>query len=318
MAAEGGRAADPAGARVAVLLGTKNGGSFLEEQLRSVAEQHHPNIDVWASDDGSSDDTLPMLRRWADHWSKGAFVVLRGPDEGFAENFRALLTNATIEADYFAFCDQDDIWERHKLATALTRMAKIDASVPQLYCSRTLSISEDGRPLGHSPLPLREPSFRNALVQSLAGGNTMVLNRSARDLVARASMRARFVSHDWWSYQIVSASGGVVHYDAEPMVRYRQHAGNQIGANSTWAARIVRLRRLFAGQFYDWTDINMAALEANRDLLTEESRAVMDAFRQVRDGGLANRFSQLRRSRVYRQSIYGNLGLYLAVAFRRI
>ena len=84
-----------------------------------------------------------------------------------------------------------------------------------------------------SPLFRRPPSFRNALVQSLAGGNTMVLNRPARDLVALASRRARFVSHDWWAYLLVTGAGGAVHYSAKPLVRYRQHAHNLVGANTS-------------------------------------------------------------------------------------
>jgi glycosyltransferase involved in cell wall biosynthesis len=314
-----GEAATPAaGARVAVLLGTKNGEKYLDQQLESVLAQTHAHIDVWASDDASTDRTPAMLRDWSTRWPKGRFVVMAGPDGGFAENFRALLTHEDVDADYFAFCDQDDIWEPGKLETALDRLGPAATDQPRLFCSRTLSISEEGQPMGFSPLFERPPTFRNALVQSLAGGNTMVLNRSARQLVGRASQRARFVSHDWWSYQIVTGAGGLVHYDPRPLVRYRQHGGNQIGANDTWAARMVRLRRLFAGQFYDWTDVNIAGLDANRDLLDEDALRVIDAFRKARRGPLPRRFAYLRRSGVYRQSVYGNLGLYLAVAIRKI
>ena len=108
-----------------------------------------------------------------------------------------------------------------------------DGSLPLLFCSRTLTITESGTPVGMSPLFRRTPSFRNALVQSLAGGNTMVLNRAARDIVALASRRARFVSHDWWAYLLVTGAGGVVHYSAKPLVRYRQHAQNLVGANTS-------------------------------------------------------------------------------------
>ena len=117
---------------------------------------------------------------------------------------------------------------------------------------------------------------------------------------------------------MVTGAGGTVHYDTAPLVRYRQHDDNQIGANDTWAARLVRLRKLFAGQFYDWTDTNLAGLDANRDLLTEDALGVIDTFRRARRGFIGSRFVHLRRSGVYRQSIYGNLGLYLAVAIRRI
>lgn len=303
--------------RVAVLLGTLNGEKYLVEQLCSLEAQSHPRIDVWASDDGSTDATLAILQDWARRWSKGNFAIFTGPGRGFAENFRTLLISAAIDGDYFAFCDQDDVWEPHKLQLAISRLRECGAQ-PGLFCSRTRSISEDGREIGYSPLPLREPSFRNAIVQSLAGGNTMVMNGAARTLVADASRDTVFVSHDWWSYQIVSGAGGLVHYDPRPLVRYRQHDGNQIGANSTWGARIHRLKRLFAGQFHHWTDINMAGLQASRTLLTEDSRLVMDTFRKVREGSVGERLRNLRRSTVYRQSVYGTLGLYLAVVLRRI
>ncbi len=100
-----------------------------------------------------------------------------GPRDGFAENFRALISNPAIEADYFAFCDQDDLWEPNKLETALAWMRTQDGSLPLLFCSTDATITESGTPIGMSPLFRRNPSFRNALVQSLAGGNTMVLNR---------------------------------------------------------------------------------------------------------------------------------------------
>jgi glycosyltransferase involved in cell wall biosynthesis len=313
-----GTAAGKDDGRVAVLLGTRNGDRYLGEQLQSLLEQTHGQIDVWASDDASDDATPALLRDWAARWPKGRFEILAGPGRGFAENFRALLINGAIEGDYFAFCDQDDIWEPAKLETALAKLGRPDEPTPKLFCSRTLSIAEDGRPIGQSPLPRREPSFRNALVQSLAGGNTMVLNRSARALIARSAARTSFVSHDWWSYQMVTGAGGVVHYDAVPHVRYRQHGGNQIGANDTWAARMVRLRRLFAGQFYDWTNINLAGLDANRDLLSADALGVIEAFRSARGGSVGARFAHLKRSGVYRQSIYGNLGLCLAIAIGRI
>jgi glycosyltransferase involved in cell wall biosynthesis len=299
---------------VAIWLATRNGAAFLDEQLRSLAGQTHPSIDVWASDDGSTDGTPAILSDWQGRWEKGVFRICEGPRGGFAENFRALISNDAAEADFFACCDQDDLWEAHKLESALAWMRSEDASLPLLFCSRTLNISELGAPIGTSPLFRRKPSFRNALVQSLAGGNTIVLNRAARDVVALASRRAHFVSHDWWMYQIVTGAGGIAHYSPEPLVRYRQHAENLVGANTSWRARLGRLRRLRGGQFAEWNDVNLASLEKNRDLLTPDAIEALELFARARKSKLPSAIAGLRRSGVYRQTPQGTLALWVALA----
>lgn len=303
---------------VTILLATRNGEAFLDEQIGSLAEQTHPRMDIWASDDGSTDRTIEILKDWKNRWAKGRFHISGGPRKGFSENFRSLVSNESVEADFIAFCDQDDIWEPHKLESALEWMRRRDRCLPLMFCSRTLNISETGEPLSMSPIFSCKPSFRNALVQSLAGGNTMVLNHSAWQLVKRASSRSEFVSHDWWAYLIVSGSGGVVRYSSEPLVRYRQHANNLVGANRSWQARVKRIRSLLDGQFVRWNDENLRGLEHNRDMLTADALAVVERFRSARCGGLVDRLVNLSRSGVYRQTLFGTVALWMAATIRRM
>lgn len=304
--------------RVAILLATRNGEPFLEEQMASLAGQTHPAIDIWASDDGSTDRTMAILGDWQARWNKGAFHIASGPCKGFAENFRSLIVNEAVDADYMAFCDQDDIWEAGKLETALAGMRGADMSVPVLFCSRTLNVSSSGEAMGLSPLFGREPSFRNALVQSIAGGNTMVLNRAAWQSLRQASQGVGFVSHDWWAYQVVTGVGGTVRYTAQPQVRYRQHAANLIGANTSWAARLTRVSFLMEGGFRNWNDINMRGLERNRDMLTPDALETLDLFQAARKGSVLSRLANLWRSGVYRQTRKGTIALWLAGAMGRL
>jgi hypothetical protein len=190
--------------------------------------------------------------------------------------------------------------------------------VPALFCSRTLTISEVGEAVGASPLFVKKPSFENALVQSLAGGNTMVLNRPAQSIMACASRRSGFVSHDWWAYLLVSGAGGEVFYCARPLVRYRQHGSNQVGANTSWQARRSRLKRMIRGQFRQWSDENLAGLEANTDLLTPEAMQALVRFRDARNAPLPRRLFDLNSSGVYRQTLSGNVGLYAAALMGRL
>ncbi len=303
---------------MAVLLGTKDGAAFLDEQLESLLAQSHPLVDLWVSDDGSTDGTVGIIDAWQKRWPKGRVTLVDGPRQGFSSNFRSMIVDQRIEADYYAFCDQDDIWEPDRLENALTWMRAHDAGVPLLFCSRTATMSETGVALGYSPLFQKPPSFRNALVQSIAGGNTMTINRAARQLLAKASARTEFVSHDWWTYLIVTAAGGIVRYDPRPLVRYRQHEANLVGANVSWKARLSRLGRLFRGDFAGWTDRNLNGLAVNRDILSKDAAACLGLFIRSRKGGVLRRLRLLRKSGVYRQTLAGTLGLYLAFIWRRI
>ena len=303
---------------VSVLLATYNGAPYLDEQLASIESQTYPAIDIWISDDGSTDATLEVLERWRSKWSKGSFTVLTGPCQGYAENFRSLIVNPDIVSDYYAFSDQDDHWESAKLAISVDWIKGNLPSKPCLFCSRTLAVTEEGDAIGPSPLFKREPSFRNALTQSLAGGNTMLYNRAARELLAKTSRRGDFVSHDWWIYLVISGAGGLVHYSPQMLVRYRQHVNNTFGANIGILARLRRLRLLFQGQLGDWTERNMEGLARNRDVLTEESVEAFELFDRVRSAGLFGRLYYLMRSGAYRQTFLDQMGLYAAAIMGKI
>lgn len=302
---------------VAILLGTRNGAVFLDAQLQSVAAQDWERIDVWASDDGSTDATPDMLAKWAAGWTKGRFTRLAGPQQGFAGNFRALLANPDIAADYVAFCDQDDVWLVGKLKAAVAALES-SGDGPALYCERTIITDSTGQEVGRSPLFAEPVGFANALVQSIAGGNTMVMNRAAHELMREAARRSDFVSHDWFCYMIVSGAGGSVTYSAEPHVLYRQHGDNLVGSNTGFAARLERLSGALGGRFTRWTEHNLKTLDACADLLTEDARARITQFRAARSGPLSARLAALRKSGVYRQSGVGQALLYLAVMLGKL
>ncbi len=303
---------------IAILMAVCNGEEFLDEQLVSLERQTVGRIDIWVSDDGSKDGSPAVLQSWSGRWRRGAFHVSPGPCKGFAENFRSLLVDERVDADFFAFCDQDDIWDDDKLEAGLRCLIAQDAGTPALYCSRTRTLARNGTPVGCSPDFRREPSFRNALVQSIAGGNTMLFNRAAREELARASSRTGFISHDWWAYLVVTGVGGLVHYSSQPRIGYRQHHENLVGANNTWRARLLRLDELLEGRFARWNSFNVSALRQCWDMLTPEARSVVEAFSEARTGGILTRAVALRRSGVYRQTILGQLGLYLACILKRL
>lgn len=305
-------------AKVAVLLCTFNGEQHLEEQLESIAQQGFAHIDVWVSDDGSTDGTLDLLERFRQRWDKGRFIIRQGPKKGFAANFLSLACDEQIEADYYAYSDQDDVWERDKLSRAVKVLSQYRSEQAALYCSRTTLISESGEFLGkNSPLFNKQPDFRNALVQSLAGGNTMVFNHQARNLLCQAGM-LNVISHDWWTYMLVAGAGGSVEYDGVPSVRYRQHCDNEIGANTSWSARLSRVGLLLAGRYRQWNEVNITALNKARYLLTDENQYRLDLFLSLRHNSLINRLKLAKEAGLYRQTFFGNLALIGATILNKL
>jgi glycosyltransferase involved in cell wall biosynthesis len=297
---------------VAILLCTFNGARFLPLQLASYEAQDFSDWRLFASDDGSQDDTLALLEDFRRKHGASKVQIMQGPRNGFVANFLSLICDPAIEADYYALSDQDDVWDADKLSRGRLSLMTASAAEPAVYCSRTRLIDESGAAVRLSLRYKKPPHFRNALAQSLASGNTMVLNETARRLLMRAGAELTVPSHDWWIYLAVSAVGGRMLYDALPTVSYRIHARNVIGSNSSMVAQIRRAEMVWRGRYSSWAEMNVGALERIEDAMTEENRKTFDLFRRARKRSLVPRAFGLIRSGVYRQTLLGNIGLAAA------
>lgn len=301
---------------ITILLCTLNGARFLPAQLASIEQQSHKNWRLIASDDGSTDTTLTILRHFAERVPQPV-EIRTGPRRGPCANFLSLATDPSIVGDYFAFCDQDDRWHPDKLTHAVGWLQSRPQDVSAVYCARTRLVHEAGDPYGHSPLFSKSPSFSNALVQSIAGANTMVFGRATKRLLEKAGP-ADVVSHDWWTYQLVSGAGGTVHYESEVRVDYRQHVGNHIGCNRGLRAVWQRFRMVLQGGFAAWNDLNLAALHQSRHLLTRDCQELLDTYQMMRSGSLRLRLMTLLKSGVRRQTLFGNVALLTAVILKKL
>jgi glycosyltransferase involved in cell wall biosynthesis len=306
------------GASVAILLCLFDAGRFLRSQLESFEHQTHRNWLLFASDDGSADEAMMILRAFQREHGCDRITIQNGPGRGFVSNFLSLICQPGVSADYYAFSDQDDVWEDDKLARSLAWLSGIPRGTPAVYGSRTSLIDPDGRKVALSPLFRKPPSFANALVQNIAGGNTMVFNEAARQLFIKAGGVVDVPSHDWWLYLLTTASGGSVHYDPYCSVQYRRHERNLVGWNIGVVARIQRARMLLQGRFKRWTDQNIAALEGFRPNMTAESRLTFDTFCEARKQRLIARVRGVHRSGVYRQTVLGSIGLTIGAILNRI
>jgi glycosyltransferase involved in cell wall biosynthesis len=303
---------------VAILLGTYNGCRFLPEQLDSLMAQTHQNWVLIASDDGSTDDTIKILKVYQAKWPAGKLIINEGPKEGFCVNFLSMACDPQIRADYYAFCDQDDVWLPTKLVVAIHNISENhEEGVPYVYCGRTSYVNERLKKVGCSPLFTFPRTFRNALIQSIAGGNTMVFNQGAKDTLEKVGI-VRHSSHDWWLYQLITGVGGIVFYDPTPQVLYRQHKNALVGGNNSFLARIERVSMVIRGEFRRWSDQNVAILCVAKPWLTHGSKETLELFKKMRGAKLKDRFRLLEVAGLYRQTWRGTISLLLAALLKKI
>lgn len=303
---------------IAILMGTYNGEQFIEEQLSSILAQNYVCWKIFISDDGSTDGTIEILKKFQDNFGRDRIEIIYGPRLGPTQNFLSLVKKTSEQYHYFAFCDQDDRWSPDKLTIATEILNNFGNATPALYCGATKYIDSSGKFIQNSFIFPRKPSFVNSLVQSIAGGNTMVFNREAAKLLAKVPVEIGLIAHDWFLYIIVSAHHGNIFYDKNPLVEYRQHSLALVGENRTLRAKINRIQKLLDGRFREWNGENFKALGIFRAELSKEKQASLILFGDMRSNQIFVRLFAFLISGIRRQTLFGNMALFIAVLLRKV
>ena len=305
--------------KIAIFLCTFDGGKYLAEQLESIKAQSNNNWTLYVSDDGSTDNTLAILKKFRQSWGAERLAIQEGPRKGYAANFLSLVSNNDIQADYFAFSDQDDIWKPDKLQHAVEKIAPFRQEQATLFCSRSEYVNEDGLHIGYSKTRTKMFAFNNALVENIAGGNTMVFNQPARSLLKKINdSEMPIVSHDWTLYQVVTSMNGKVLFDNMPTILYRQHGKNVIGAKLSSTNYLDRILIYCRGDFRKSTDMNLAALQSIRNEMSESAKNDMMKFQKIRTSNFVMKLINIGNPGVRRHSKLENLILLLGIIFGRV
>lgn len=303
---------------VAILMGAYNGSNYLAQQLDSLAAQSHENWRLIVSDDGSSDETLEIVKQYQAAWGADKVEIRQGPKTGFAQNFLSMACDPAIKADYYAFCDQDDVWLPEKLQVAVDYLDAVENDEkPRVYCGRTAYVRDNLKVYSYSPEFIFPRTFRNALIQSIAGGNTMVFNQATKTLLEKVGP-VPTPSHDWWLYQLVSGAAGSVYYDPRPYILYRQHANSLVGGNASFWERIKRARMLVQGRFRTFSDQNIECLRIAFPHITSSAQEKVELFCKMRDARLKDRLRLIEVCGLYRQTWRGTISLILAALLKKI
>jgi len=265
---------------VNILLSTYNGEQFLAEQLRSLQAQTYRDWKLLVRDDGSTDGTLAILADFMVADSRISQLETR-ENLGSIDSFHAL-AKAAEPADYYFFCDQDDIWLPEKLQVVLDKAISLSPQTPRLIYSELKVVTQDltvqnehmvATQSGHPNLELIQELTENTVTGCTMMANTALIQlwRDTEDVVM----------HDWWLALLASAVGELIFID-QPLVLYRQHSNNVLGARTL----NKRVKRWFSHWFRKyWWLITASQKQAEKllayDAVTTEQRKLITAFTTI-------------------------------------
>jgi glycosyltransferase involved in cell wall biosynthesis len=296
---------------VAILITTYNGSRFIREQLDSIINQRGIEVHFYISDDGSTDDTIKILteyfKKYPNIFKELYNVNFKHPVKNFLN-----LSLRVPEYKYYAFSDQDDVWFEDKLISAIS----ILENGYSLYGGRTQFTDENLNTFGFSPLFSFPTEFGNAIVQSIAGANTMVFNQEAMSFLRKVKNHP-VTSIDWLLYILVTFYGKKVFYDKNPKILYRQHSRNDHGTGKSLYSRLGRFIFLLNGKYKLFNNMNVKMLKEIIDNQPLHNLKILDDFEFLRKkmSFKISCFKFLKESKIYRQTLIGNLLLKFALFF---
>lgn len=282
-------------AQVDILLATYNGERFITSQLHSLLMQTFSDIRILVHDDGSSDETMKIIRNFARH---DARIVIIDDSQKFGsptENFLHLLSFAT--APWIMFCDQDDIWFDNKVELMLTEALKVPQGTPAVvYCEALYwhptrgIVGKGGAYMAPRSLP--------ALLGQKAGvlGCSSMFNRQLKDIMLR--YKGKIAMHDHL-LELAAFSFGEVRYVSVPLILYRQHDRNVTGNTDLLLSPTERIKRKIyhSRPVMDAKHLNATSdfLNFFRDELSDDQIELLESYLKMsRHNKLRNILTALR------------------------
>lgn len=221
---------------IAILLATYNSQNFLAEQIDSIFGQTYKDWVLYVRDDGSTDNTINIVKKYMIKYPNKVYLIdNEGKSLRAYLNFMALAEK--VDADYYAFCDHDDVWLYDKLEVSFNRMRTLEAVNPD----KPILVHTDMRVVdqnlnvinnsfwAYTKLLPGKTSFVELVCCNSVNGCTILFNKKAKKIALQHVEHATM--HDMLLAQTVAASGGIVSAVNKPTVLYRQHIDNVVGAH---------------------------------------------------------------------------------------
>lgn len=259
--------------KVAVIMSTYNGELFIKEQLDSILAQTYKDIEIVVRDDGSKDKTVEIIKEYQKEHKN--IQLYEGENLGFIKSFFELLK--LVEADYYSYADQDDIWIENKIELAVNSLNQLDNEKPNMAFGNSDYYDENMQFIGESERN-RKYSFLKALFSCVSQGMTMTVNKKTRDMIINNMPKSCFF-HDWWTYILCIGLGNVA-YDNVTTVKYRRRKQNATSEGQGYIRLLIwRIKNLlFKNGMKDIKQQMLNFKEMYYEELSEENKKIIDLF----------------------------------------
>lgn len=281
--------------KIDILMATYNGENYLKEQIDSILNQTHQDFRLLISDDCSQDGTRQILKEYVEKDNR-VVVFLQTKNLGVVKNFEYLMEK--VENEYFMFSDQDDIWQNDKIKRSIEQIIKTNSD---LVYSDLEVVNQDLDVLYQSYWKLKGfekkvkkyNDFKSLYLNNFVTGCTMLVKSKWLEKILPLPHKSKYILHDYWTALVVSKFGKMTYLD-QPLVKYRQHFGNNIGSKkrSDQIKDFSQMRELFIDVKKD----HFKTLIQNADVWEDEKLADLgkqslqyfEALKQVKKASFKN------------------------------
>ncbi len=300
--------------KIAVLLATHNSKKYIFEQIDSVLNQTHKNIVLAVSDDNSTDGTKDIIAEYAKKDERVIFVGGSEPLGSAQSNFMFLL-NSAPKADYYMFCDHDDVWLGDKIEKTLSKMLEIEEeNVPALMHTDLKVVDGSLNTMSESMFLSQQlsknASLASTLIQSSATGCTMMLNNALLELAKQKKDANEMIMHDWFLSILALATGKMAFLD-EPTILYRQHGNNEVGAKDTRSIKYILTKvSAFSKNKKSINDTYLQSkmiAELYKDALGENYQMIFEFGENLKKGKLA-RIKTSKKYGIWKNTLVRRIG----------
>jgi len=289
--------------KVIVLLSSYNGEKYIEEQLESILNQTYKNIEIIVRDDGSTDNTLEILKKYE---KQKNIYLEHGNNLGFLKSFYWLLEN-TKEADYYSFADQDDFWLENKIEKAVNTLNNMDQGKAALYFCDYDYYDKEMNFISHKKPFNTELTLQNSLVSFICSGFTCVINNELKRLFLQMPSEKLFM-HDYFLL-LLGISFGNVFYDKNVYAKFRRHGKN----SSFFSGNIIktyfwRIKKFLLQDEFEFKKKWKVFFDVYRNEFNERDKKILKLFANEKyrfDYALRKAFYKKR----YRTSFFDELTL---------
>lgn len=304
--------------QICIIMAVYNGEAYLAEQIDSLLKNSCQNFTLHIFNDHSQDRSKIIIDEYARKYPDKIYAHHHAENHGVIRNF--LEGTQIVDADYYMFCDQDDVWMPDKIKRSLEAMEQLESSAGDQPCI----VFGDAKLVNRDLLELA-PSFQrqsgyhtdaldpaHILMENKLNGCAILFNRSLRQMLTVFPPEIRM--HDWWIALIGSFFGKILYLD-EPLLLYRQHEKNVVGGSSFIAYFQNRLSHLRKQRksLYDTCSQAAAFGRIYQDRLSAEQQKLVQAFATLPEANWFARRYRILHYHFLKSGLIRNIGVFLVI-----